>query len=115
MNIPNWPQIDMDGDKVGDACDNCIAVANFDQLDVDGDGFGDMCDNCDEVANPDQVDGDGDGSGDVCDKEPDFNPNTEVIENRAGCMAPYLAAGLSQDEAFEKCAKMRGSGCSLQR
>ncbi|HBF11991.1 MAG TPA: hypothetical protein DDW49_01160 [Deltaproteobacteria bacterium] len=115
VNIPNWPQIDMDGDKVGDACDNCIAVANFDQLDVDGDGFGDMCDNCDEVANPDQVDGDGDGSGDVCDKEPDFNPDPEVIGNRAGCMAPYLAAGLSQDEAFEKCAKMRGSGCSLQR
>lgn len=33
----------MDGDGVGDECDNCNTIANTDQLDSDGDGIGDAC------------------------------------------------------------------------
>lgn len=33
----------MDGDGVGDACDNCNTTANTDQQDSDGDGLGDAC------------------------------------------------------------------------
>jgi len=71
------------GDRHGDACDNCPRVNNEDQADVDGDGIGDACedqdgdevpdpgDNCPAVANPDQRDCDRDGRGDLCDDDPD--------------------------------------------
>jgi hypothetical protein len=72
---------DQDTDGVLDAADNCIAVANVDQIDVDGNGVGDECDdfdrdglmnskdNCSLEPNRDQRDEDGDGIGDVCDEE----------------------------------------------
>jgi len=57
---------DTDGDGVGDATDNCPAVANANQADGDGDGVGTACDNCPTVANADQADEDTDGIGDAC-------------------------------------------------
>ncbi len=58
--------LDDDGVRDGDSCDNCPETANPDQRDGDGDGVGDVCDNCPAEANADQADEDGDGVGDVC-------------------------------------------------
>ena len=38
----------MDGDGVGDSCDNCVSNTNSDQLDSDGDGVGNVCDSDDD-------------------------------------------------------------------
>ncbi|MFO1533862.1 MAG: thrombospondin type 3 repeat-containing protein, partial [Thermoplasmatota archaeon] len=61
-NVPDASQADMDGDRVGDACDP----------DIDGDGIpqsgpaGSFLDDCPMVPNGDQADADKDGVGDRC-------------------------------------------------
>ena len=70
---------DTDGDGILDSGDNCVNIPNADQSDIDGDGLGDVCDddidgdgilndddNCPTRPNPDQIDSDGDGVGDAC-------------------------------------------------
>lgn len=44
---PFVPVKDTDGDGVFDAADNCISIANEDQANVDGDALGDACDDTD--------------------------------------------------------------------
>lgn len=90
---------DTDGDGVMNSEDNCPEIANADQSDIDGDGIGDACDNdkdgdginnnndnCPEIANTDQSDMDGDGIGDVCDDDIDGDG---VPNNEDNC--PYIA------------------------
>lgn len=81
--VPNsgYEPADVDSDGVPDARDNCIRYANSDQLDRDGNRRGDPCDdfdrdgidnaldNCPSDPNGRQVDTDGDGIGDVCDTQ----------------------------------------------
>ncbi len=52
-------QADVDGDGVGDACNE--------SLDTDGDEWADVLDNCPDLCNPDQADAENDGIGDRCD------------------------------------------------
>jgi hypothetical protein len=66
----NPGQSDVDLDRHGDVCDNCMTDHNPFQRDDDTDGIGNVCDLCPEDADPGQTDWDGDGAGDACDCQP---------------------------------------------
>ncbi len=63
----NYRVLDVDGDGLLNANDNCPLVANPSQTDVDADTVGDACDNCPTTPNRNQADDDVDGIGNVCD------------------------------------------------
>jgi gliding motility-associated-like protein len=86
---------DQDGDTIPNDDDNCPLTANVDQSDIDGDGIGDVCDddmdndgvlnvddNCLTTPNPDQLDNDMDGLGDICDDDDD---NDNVLDEDDNC------------------------------
>lgn len=89
---------DADGDGIRDSGDNCPDVANPDQLDLNGNGIGDACDeidpddldadgivddedNCPDLANPRQTDDDGDGIGNLCDDDADNDGIENGLDN----------------------------------
>jgi len=87
---------EINGDGIGDACDNCKDAYNSDQKNSDKDEWGDACDNCPAITNNDQADtreitcqfqgpaynqvlvcnGTRDGIGDACDTCPEI-PNPD--------------------------------------
>ena len=75
--------VDADADDVCDAVDICPHAVDRRQLDGDGDGVGDACDNCAAIAN-DQLDTDEDGAGDVCDDDDDGDGSSDAIETACG-------------------------------
>jgi|GEM_PF-1413835 len=71
----NPDQEDVDGDRVGEVCDECPGDAINDP---DEDDYCGLVDNCPVEYNPTQSDGDIDGIGDACDNCPEtYNPEQE--------------------------------------
>jgi hypothetical protein len=98
--------VDVDGDAVPGACDNCPAIANAAQEDQDHDGIGDACDNCPGASNPSQVDTDGDGTADACDLCPQSpSPTTDADQDGIGAACdncPVMANPGQEDSDFDR-------------
>ncbi len=100
---------DHDNDRAENWLDNCPFEHNFGQADIDGDGLGDACDdadfdadhdghldkrdNCPAIWNPMQLDLDGDGDGDQCDLDADGDgvPSVDIHLDFDGPSGPLPA------------------------
>ena len=121
---PIDPENDTDGDGICESDDNCPLIANDNQSDIDGDNIGDVCDNdidgdtvlnendnCPFDVNTEQIDTDNDGAGDVCDNDIDGDG---VLDADDACVPTPLdevvnAEGCSISEICP-CAHPDGAG-----
>jgi hypothetical protein len=98
--------VDTDGDGVGDACDNCVAVKNTDQADGNNNGIGDVCE-----------DSDGDGVPDSYDCAPLDKKNDKWIvchNGKALCIAKSaVAAHLAHGDQLGACTTSRAINPAL--
>ncbi|MFO1533155.1 MAG: thrombospondin type 3 repeat-containing protein [Thermoplasmatota archaeon] len=115
--------LDVDGDGVMDARDDCPTVADAAQTDADRDGQGDLCDPdrdgdgiadasdvCPDAPDPRQADRDRDGEGDPCDPDGDG-----VADGAENCPAtPNVQADAHHDGVGEGCKPMLGATLPLQ-
>ena len=98
------PAGDLDGDGIVNADDLCLTTPDPLQDDLDGDGLGDLCDddrdgdgvdnaedNCPDAANDGQADQDGDRRGDACDVDDDNDGLSDADELAGGRSDPLLA------------------------
>lgn len=143
----DFPFDDADADSVADVLDNCASVINPGQADLDGDGIGDACNDAqdtdgDEIADlldlcpgdpdPLQLDQDQDGVGDACDPFA-ADPNNaaaaleielaQAQEDLAMCLAalPIDSDDDGRVDPDDLCPgtmsgeEVDGDGCSLQQ
>ena len=114
--IDNVGQADLDGDSVGDACDDDLDGDGADNarevecetdpadpanrpVDSDDDGVCDPIDNCPEADNVDQADLDEDGAGDACDDDRDGDGAPDAVELECGAdPADAVSVPIDRDE-----------------
>jgi len=83
------------GGQNRDCFDNCLVLSDLDrsynpeQSDIDGDRVGDSCDNCEGILTSDISDSDGDGEGDFCDLDDDDDSILDVEDNCRVTSNPY--------------------------
>ena len=90
--IENVP-MDIDGDDINDAIDNCPQVYNIGQEDIDSDGMGDACDACNNL-----IWTGGDMNGDLNISITDILILVDVILGTTESQCGYEAANVNGDE-----------------
>ena len=134
LGDPREPDMDTDEDGIPNSKDNCVTRHNADQKDMDGDGVGDNCDedrdgdgfmygdgtnpctggkrkncqdNCPEFKNPEQKDVDADGVGDECDGCPwDYNPRP-ICNTYKDCLNAGAPGNCEYDRKTKKSGRCR--------
>ncbi len=99
--------VDIDGDLVTNALDNCPITSNVAQTNSDADARGDACDNCILNSNVTQLDANGDGFGNLCDA--DINNSGTVTTADFGLLRSVLGQAISFS-ATAAASDMNGSG-----